>query len=140
MPPNDDDSTVSPRAATSRSVSSRTAIGRRAERLAACYLELRGYHILASNVRDGPREIDLIAHRRDVLAIVEVRFRSRGDFGRVEESVRTHKRRDLIRAGRSWWLLHGRQLGRLRFDLIALRLSGRRLSLRHHTDFLAPGG
>jgi len=115
-------------------------IGRQAEQLAARYLELRGYRILANNARAGPREIDLVAQRPGVVAIVEVRFRAREDFGAAEETVRARKRRDLLRAGRAWWLCHGRGLGRLRFDLIALRLTSRGLRLRHYVGFLSPSG
>ncbi|MFN8548182.1 MAG: YraN family protein [Candidatus Eisenbacteria bacterium] len=119
---------------------SRVEIGRQAEQLVARYLELRGYRILASNARTGPREIDLVAHRSGVVAIVEVRFRAREEFGAAEESVRARKRRDLLRAGRAWWLCHGRALGRLRFDLIAVRFTARGLRLRHYPSFFAPSG
>ena len=123
-----------------RSLPSKTEIGRRAERLAACYLQLRGYRILAANVRDGPRELDLITQRGGVYAVVEVRFRSREDFGTAEETVRARKRRDLYRAGRAWWLGQARGRGQLRFDLLAIRLTARGLRLRHYVGFLPPGG
>ncbi len=117
----------------------RVEIGRRAERLAALYLELRGYRLVEQNLRHGPREIDLIVHRAGVCAIVEVRFRSRSDFGSPEETVRFRKRRDLLRAGRAYWLSHGRALGRLRFDLITVRFGARGLRLRHWQAFLSAG-
>ncbi len=49
--------------------------GRRAERLAAWWLRLKGYRILAQDLRTPVGEIDLIARRGAVLAIVEVKTR-----------------------------------------------------------------
>ncbi len=49
--------------------------GRRAEWLAAWWLRLKGYRILARDVRTPVGEIDLIARRGRVLALVEVKAR-----------------------------------------------------------------
>ena len=46
--------------------------GRRGESLAAWWLRLKGYHLLARNFRSGAGEIDLIAQRGRVLALVGV--------------------------------------------------------------------
>jgi putative endonuclease len=117
----------------------RTACGRLAEDLVASFLRIRGFRILERNWRDGPRETDLIAHRGEWLVVVEVRLRSRTDRGLPEETIHPAKRRDLLRAGRSYWLRRGRELGRLRFDLIALHLTPEGLILRHYPHFLNPG-
>ena len=50
--------------------------GRRAERLAAWWLRLKGWHILAIRARTPVGEVDLIARRGRVLAFVEVKARS----------------------------------------------------------------
>jgi len=117
---------------------SAVAAGRLAEELAASFLRLRGYRILERNLRDGPREIDLVAQRGAWLVVVEVRFRGRLDHGLPEESVGQRKQRHLLRAGRSYWLRRGRALGRLRYDLIAISLGEEGLVLRHHPHFLIP--
>jgi putative endonuclease len=49
--------------------------GRRAEWLAAWWLRLKGYRILARDLRTPVGEIDLIARRGRVLALVEVKAR-----------------------------------------------------------------
>ena len=50
--------------------------GRRAERLAAWWLRLKGWHILAMRARTPVGEVDLIARRGKVLAFVEVKARA----------------------------------------------------------------
>ena len=50
--------------------------GRRAERLAAWWLRLKGWHILAMRARTPVGEVDLIARRGKVLAFIEVKARA----------------------------------------------------------------
>ena len=53
--------------------------GRRAETLAAWWLRLHGYRIVARRVRTRVGEIDLVARRGKTLAFVEVKARDRLD-------------------------------------------------------------
>jgi putative endonuclease len=106
--------------------------GRLGETLAAAYLELAGYRLLARNRRWGPLEVDLIAQRGDVVAFVEVRLRSSRSHGRPEDSLGWHKRANLERAARG--LLGDLAPGagrRVRFDVIAVEVGGMGLCLRH---------
>lgn len=50
--------------------------GRRAERIAAWWLRLRGWHILGLRVRTPVGEVDLIARRGRTLIFVEVKARA----------------------------------------------------------------
>jgi putative endonuclease len=50
--------------------------GRRAENWAALYLQLKGYRVLARRYKTKSGEIDLIARRGNVLAMVEVKQRA----------------------------------------------------------------
>ena len=53
--------------------------GRRAERLAAWWLRLKGWRILAVRARTPVGEVDLVARRGRTLAFVEVKARSSAD-------------------------------------------------------------
>jgi putative endonuclease len=50
--------------------------GRRAESLAAWWLRLKGWHIVARRARTPVGEVDLIARRGRVLAFIEVKARA----------------------------------------------------------------
>ena len=54
----------------------REARGRRGETLAAWYLRLKGWRILARRVKTPRGEIDLIARRGAVVAFIEVKWRA----------------------------------------------------------------
>ena len=112
--------------------------GDHAESMVAADLATRGWTILATHVRVGRSEIDIVAidpGPPSALVVVEVRWRSRRDYGLAEETVDGRKRARLHRAGFAL-----RELGRLpggaalpaqplRFDLIVVEPGGR---LRHH--------
>ena len=78
------------------------AAGDAAESLVAAYLEGLGWHVLARHVRVGRAELDLVTtdpRPPPALVVVEVRWRSRRDFGLPEETVDGRKRARLHRAG-----------------------------------------
>ena len=50
--------------------------GRRGERIAALWLQLKGWHILARRARTPLGEVDLIAKRGRTIAFVEVKARA----------------------------------------------------------------
>lgn len=55
--------------------------GRRAEMLAALWLFARGWTIIARRRRMRMIEVDLIARRGDIIALVEVKYRRSTDSG-----------------------------------------------------------
>ncbi len=69
----------------------REARGRRGELLAAWYLRLKGWRIVAQRIKTPRGEIDLIARRGRVVAFVEVKWRARAaelDFAIDEYRLR----------------------------------------------------
>lgn len=73
--------------------------GRRQEWIAALWLMLRGYRILGFRLRTPQGEIDLLAKRGSVLAVVEVK--SRASLEQALEAVGVDQRDRLRRAGRT---------------------------------------
>lgn len=92
--------------------------GQTAEALAADFLARRGLSILERNFRVRGGEIDLICRHGKTLVFVEVRLRSRSDFGSAAESITAPKRQRLILAARHY-LLRAPQAD-CRFDAILL--------------------
>jgi putative endonuclease len=93
--------------------------GRRAEALAAWWLRLKGYRILARDFRVASGEIDLIARRGRVIALVEVKARPSLDEAR--EALLPHQRARIERAAQVFLQRHPGLAGLdLRFDVVLL--------------------
>ncbi len=93
--------------------------GRRAETWAAWYLRLKGYRILARGFRLSVGEIDLVARRGSILAIVEVKRRASLTAGL--EAISPRQRRRLARAGEAFQARRPRLRElRLRFDVVII--------------------
>jgi putative endonuclease len=72
--------------------------GRAGESLAAAYLELRGCVIRARNLRLAGVEVDLLVEEGRTLVLVEVKTRSRSDYGGAALAVSAAQRARLLRA------------------------------------------
>ena len=114
--------------------------GDAAEARVAAHLEALGWRVLARHVRVGRAELDLVVVDPGppaTLVIVEVRWRSRRDFGLPEETVDRRKRARLRRAGAvlraSGALPDGTSLPNLpyRADLIVVEPGDRLRHYRH---------
>jgi putative endonuclease len=94
-------------------------MGRAAEDAACLALERAGYRLLWRNYRTRRGELDVVAMDRGVLALIEVRFRARREFGSAAESITARKRGRLVRAAREL-LARQPELARLpaRFDVV----------------------
>jgi putative endonuclease len=93
--------------------------GRRGETLAAWYLRLKGYRIVATRVKTPVGEIDLIARRFGTTAFIEVKARnSRAELGMALEAVNTRR---IVRAAEYYISRHPALAATpLRFDVIFL--------------------
>lgn len=92
--------------------------GRAAEENACRFLRSRGYEIVARNWRTVRGEIDVVARDGSTLVFVEVKSRSRSDFGGPEAAVHPAKQRRLIAAARDFLSRTGCRLP-VRFDVVA---------------------
>jgi putative endonuclease len=102
--------------------------GGAAERLAAAYLELLGRVVVARNVRIAGVEVDLVTRDADVTVIVEVKYRSRSDFGGAAGAIDAGKRERLKRAARA---MASEGNSAVRVDVIALDHEPDGLRLRY---------
>jgi putative endonuclease len=93
--------------------------GRRAEALAALVLMAKGYRILGFRLKTRQAEIDLLAQRRGVLVVVEVKRRT--SLEAALEAVTFDQRERLRRAGAAIAASRPSLTGAaVRLDLIAL--------------------
>lgn len=100
--------------------------GRDAERVVAEWLEVQGYQVVATNLRLGYLELDLVARRGPLIVVVEVRSRAGSSyttgFGSLSE---TKRRRVRLAAERLWqrrYALDG-TAQRLRIDAATVRFT-----------------
>ncbi len=99
-------------------------LGRRGENLAARYLRRHGFKILYRNFRGRHGgEIDLVCRERDTLVFVEVKTRTREDFGRPLEAVGRKQQRRISQGGLAWLRLLGNPDVLFRFDVVEVMMA-----------------
>lgn len=110
------------------------ALGKFGEQLAADYLKLNGYQIVAVNFvapigysvsgRQVTGEIDIIAYDRTacpfVLSFVEVKTRTRSDIAAPETAVDLRKQRQIVRAARLYRRLIRVETEPFRYDVVSI--------------------
>ena len=99
-------------------MTNRQAKGAEAEALAARFLAERGLRVVERNFRVRGGEIDLICREGDATVFVEVRLRSRADFGGAAASITAAKQAKIVMAARHWLARHGERP--CRFDCVLL--------------------
>jgi putative endonuclease len=112
----------------------RTTLGAFGERLAAGRLRRDGYVIVAENVAVRPwGEIDIVARRDGVLALVEVRTRRGERFGGAALSITPAKRQRMLNAAIAYLSQFGDDPPPARIDVMLVRFdrAGRLLSIEH---------
>ena len=99
-------------------------LGKKGEDLAADWLTAKGYSILERNWRYGRYEVDIIASRKDILHIIEVKFRRSKTYGRPEESV-SRRKLQCIMLGAAGWMVKFPDHKRIQYDVLSISLRGR---------------
>ncbi|MDH5365969.1 MAG: YraN family protein [Cyclobacteriaceae bacterium] len=102
-------------------MSDKIKIGAKGEKLAATYLQNKGYKIVTLNYRYKHSEIDIIAQNENIVVFVEVKTRSSKNFGNPEEAVNDKKERKVIEGAENY-IFENNWQGRIRFDIIAIDL------------------
>lgn len=116
---------------------SRIALGRAGEEAAAGHLAARGWRILARGWRAAGREIDLVAEREGVVALVEVKTRREGSLAPPATAVDWRKRRQLAAAGAVAAARWSSAL-ELRFDVIGVTWGADGPAIDHLEDAFRP--
>lgn len=100
--------------------------GRAAEDRARRRLEAEGLRLRHANYRCRCGEIDLVMQSREgEIVFVEVRCRTRSDYGGAAASVDARKRRRLVRTAALYLAEHGLDRAPARFDVVAVDGDGR---------------
>ena len=100
----------------------RQQTGHLGEKLAAGFLEKRGYHILQTNYRCPEGEVDIVARYKDCLVFVEVRTKRSQEFGSPEESITTAKMDKLRRVAAHYRQTQDDIPDSWRIDVVAVEL------------------
>ena len=103
--------------------------GRLGEDLAHRFLRRRGCTVVARNYRPpaGGGELDLVVWDHGRLVFVEVKTRETADFGEPDRAVDADKRKHLTRAAQDYARRAGVEWDSVRFDIVAVVLSPRRI-------------
>lgn len=94
-------------------------LGKQGEELAVAHLIQKGYIIVAKNFRYLRAEVDIIARKDDILAVVEVKTRSTPDFGDPQNFVKQKQIQSLVKAIDYFVNQHNLKVD-VRFDIIAI--------------------
>ncbi len=108
-------------------------LGKFGEELAVEFLENNGYEILETNWIFGKAEIDIIAQKDNILAVVEVKTRSNLDFGLPQEFVKPKKIQLLVKAINEY--VNQNDLDtEVRFDIVAIHKEKTEFVIEHIED------
>ena len=104
--------------------------GKEGEQIAVDFLVKNDYKIKYRNYRYLKAEIDIIAQKGDVLAIVEVRSRSSDFLENIAETI-TPKKIKLMVMGADHYVTEGNLDVEVRFDIITILKNKSKFELEH---------
>lgn len=113
--------------------------GKQGEEMAVQFLRIKGYEIIALNMRFGRAEVDIIARIGLETVFVEVKTRSSEVYGYPEESVNNKKINLLAKAAEAF-ALENPSVSDIRFDLISIVLGANEPEITHIEDAFFPDG
>lgn len=108
-------------------------LGKFGEELAVAFLQKEGYAILETNWTFQKAEVDIIAQKNSVLAVVEVKTRSSIEFGLPQDFVKPKKIQLLVKAVNEYIVSNDLE-AEVRFDIIAIYKEGKDYRIEHIMD------
>ncbi|MCB0382935.1 MAG: YraN family protein [Psychroserpens sp.] len=106
------------------------ALGKKGEDLAVDFLLKQGYSILERNYTFQKAEVDIIAKKEEVLAIIEVKTRSSNVFGNPQDFLKPKQIQRIVKAVDHY--VSSNQLDvEVRFDIIAIVKNGIQFDIQH---------
>lgn len=109
------------------------SLGQRGEKLAAAFLEEKGYKILHRNWKSGKNEVDIVAENEKFVVFVEVKTRTTDYLGELRDIVSIDKQKILVYVANSY-------INRFdikkegRFDVIIVVANGNKLEIEQHIE------
>jgi putative endonuclease len=111
-------------------MASHNDLGKLGEELAVEFLEKNDYEILETNWVFDKAEIDIIAQKKGILAVVEVKTRSSIEFGLPQDFVKPKKIKLLLKAIDEYVVQNDLDV-EVRFDIIAIHKESVNFNIEH---------
>lgn len=108
-------------------------LGKKGEQLAVDFLLQKGYTIVERNYRFEKAEVDIIAQKETVLAIIEVKTRSTTDFGNPQDFVKPKQIKNLVKAVNEYVIENDLDV-EVRFDIVAIVKQTNNYAIEHLED------
>ena len=106
--------------------------GDKGEKLAAEFLQGKGFEILEKNYRFKHAEIDLIIKKDDWIIFIEVKTRTSSSYGEPEDFVGVQKMNKMYEAAEEYVFATDWH-GHIRFDIVSVKL-GYEVEITHFED------
>ena len=108
-------------------------LGELGEALAVEFLQKNNFKVIERNWRYKKAEVDIIAQKNNVLAIVEVKTRSSNYFGNPQDFVNQKKIKLLVEAVNEYVISKNLDVD-VRFDIIAITKNNNHFDIEHLED------
>lgn len=104
---------------------------------AVAYLMARGYTVRDRNWRFGHKELDIVAQKDGILAVIEVKARKNERYGDAFEAVTDSKIYKIVQAANAYVKYYRINLS-VRFDIISITGDPDNLKVEHIEDAFYP--
>lgn len=115
-------------------MSDSSTLGLKGESKAAAYLQEKGYKIRHRNWKTGKLELDIIAENNDYVVFAEVKTRTEGYLGEINEIITREKQKLMVLAADSY--IRKYDISKeSRFDIIIIVVKGQVLEIDQHIEY-----